>query len=149
MNQTTLVFYRAFGNPTATLLDKFVAWIDGGEHSHVEIVSYIKGTNVYTMGCHFGRGGVSKGYYNTLYDACDFVTVEHEGNLQMFFDGTEGQPYSIVGAARTRWNWLPETKGWCCSTWTAAYFNLKNYRLRKVRHVLQWAKEREFVIPPT
>ena len=57
MAKVTMLFYRAFDNPHATLLDKLVAWLDGGIHSHVEVVTNNAPWALHTVGCHLMRVG--------------------------------------------------------------------------------------------
>ena len=127
MAKVTLLFYRAKGNPRATLLDKLVAHIDGGIFSHVEIVTKVDGYLVETVGCHLFRGGVSHGYYDTRLDSCEFITVEAVDNGAAFFEATKGKRYSVYAALRTRWHWLPRLwGGWCCSSWASTYLGWAN-----------------------
>ena len=137
--KVTLLFYRARGNPRATILDKIVAWLDGGIFSHVEIVTRVDGYHVYTVGCHLFRGGVSRGYYDTRVDSCEFVTVEAVDNGAAFFEATLGKRYSICAAMRTKWHWLPRLGGWCCSSWVAAALGWAHAETLGVRDVYEMA----------
>lgn len=148
--QYTLLFYNGMrSNPDATLLDWIVAKADGGKYSHVEIVTSAPRrvsssmVAVHTVGCHLGRGGVSTGYYHIddNEDDCLLITVEVENSLDLdtFYSNTSSDPYSIIAALRTKVNWLPDTKGWCCSTWIAREMNLADYDFQGVENIRQWA----------
>lgn len=139
MKQITLLFYRASGNPGATILDKLVAWIDGGIFSHVEIVTKVDGYLVETVGCHLFRGGVSRGYYDTRIDSCEFVTVHANDNGSCVFAATQGKRYSIYAAMRTKLHWLPRLGGWCCSSWVAAALGWANAETLGVRDIYEMA----------
>ena len=128
MAKVTLLFYRAFDNPHATLLDKLVAWIDGGIHSHVEVVTNNAPWALHTVGCHLMRGGVSAGDYTAEADYCDIVTFDAVDNAHALYLATRGQGYSILAAAATRWHWLP-TRGWACNVWAAAACGMDGRRL--------------------
>ena len=142
--QVTLLFYPA-KQPTATWLDRLVAWIDGGQFSHVEIVERIEANLVYTVGCHAGRGGVSRGIYNDIRERFELVTVDaYNPSIQAIIKGTMGAPYNYLGALRTVLPWLPEpTKGWCCSTWAADVLFLESAATFGVEKLYQWAKQHE------
>ena len=131
----TLVFYRA---KNGTLLDKLVAWLDGGPHSHVEILDTEFGGYLLTYGAHLGRGSVSRGIYNP--EECDFYVVNSDIDLEAFYKKTEGEPYRVWAAMRAKWNWLPDFGGWCCSTWIAAALGLPDFKFFKVSQVCEWAK---------
>ena len=144
MNTYTLLFYRAFNNPTATILDQLIATIDGGQFSHVEIIESSDNMNeVRTIGCHAVRGGVTRGYYDLKKSACEIIVIESDADPFGYFNRTFGQPYSYVGAARTRWNWLPETKGHCCSSWLARAFQLLQPEFYGVEDLRQWALKKQ------
>ena len=141
MAKVTLLFYRAKGNPRATLLDKLVAWVDGGIFSHVEIVTKVDSYLVETIGCHLFRGGVSRGYYDTRIDSCEFKSFESTNNGGALFLATAGRWYSVYAALRTRWHWLPRLwGGWCCSSWVAAALGWANADTLGVQDVYEMAE---------
>ena len=121
-----LLFYRAKAD---TLLGKLIAYIDGSPFSHVELVVREDDRYFYTIGCHWGRGGVKTGIYPKN---DDIVIREMATNNPSYLDHAmrlvqEDIPYASHKMFRTLWSWWPcFGKGLICSSFIATIQNLPN-----------------------
>ena len=114
-----IIAYKA---SAGTWLDKLIAWLDGSQYSHVELVLGQDKTHYITTGCHWGRGGVSVGYIriNPLewdeFVTPDVVSEAMESTALMARD----RGYAIHKLPRTKWRWWPTFgRGFVCSTYLA------------------------------
>lgn len=121
-----LLFYKA---ETDTLLGKLIAYIDGSPFSHVELVVREDDRYFYTVGCHWGRGGVKPSIYPKN---SDIVIRELRTSEPCYLDIAmrliqAGTPYAAHKMPRTLWSWWPcFGKGLVCSSFIATIQNLPN-----------------------
>ena len=114
------LFYKASED---ALIGKLIAWVDGSPYSHVEIVEREDESYYYTIGCHWGRGGVTRGMYRK--DDAGVVIVVNAALgtdaltlAQIMLE--EQIPYAVHKMFRTLWSWWPcFGNGMICSSFVA------------------------------
>ena len=134
---TRLIFYKA---NRGQWLDKLVAFLDGGDHSHVERVISETDTHWRTIGSSWRDGGVRLGLIKKS-DKWDILDIKDDP----VSSGEEylGYSYDYPGLIHTKISWFPTLpRGLVCSAFIAKIYGLRNPKEFGVRDSFKWAQAR-------